>query len=424
MEGRHLEMSQKERARLAMLERVKDGLMTIKESSEVLGISYRQARRVHRRYEDEGDEGLVHRSRGRPSNRAKPAETKDAVVQLYLERYCDFGPTLASEKLLERDGYQVDHETLRRWLLEKGLWKKRRKRSGHRKRRERKAHFGELVQLDGSHHRWFEDRGGKGCLMNMVDDATGTTLARMGMEETTKGAMEVLWAWIEKYGVPKALYVDRKSVYVTDREPTVEEQLSGQIPMTQFGKACEKLGIEIITAHSPQAKGRVERNHGVYQDRLVKELRLAGIDDVRSADTFVVGYADSLNTRFAVEPRSQADFHRPLPDGLDLTKVFCREESRRIGNDWVVRYSNRFFQVSRQSNLPPSKGAITIQEHLDGSIHLIYRGDGKSCLRKSRCCRNPLPSRPHHNPGNPTPRPQITPGGTREDRIRRSHSQP
>lgn len=367
-------MSQKERARLAVMGRVRDGLMTIKEASEVLGMSYRQARRVYRRHREEGDEGLLHRNRGRSSNRGKPPEIKDAVLRLYSERYWDFGPTLASEKLLERDGYEVDHETLRRWLLQKGIWKERRKRSKHRKQRERKAHFGELVQVDGSHHKWFEERGQKGCLMNMVDDATGTTLARIGPEETTKGAMEVLWAWAEKYGIPKALYVDRKNVYITDREPTLEEQLSGETPLTQFGKACQKLGIEIITAYSPQAKGRVERNHGVYQDRLVKELRLAGIEDIQSANTFVANYVDTLNTKFAVDPRSPADFHRPVPAGLDLRNVFCREESRKVGNDWVVRYRNRFFQISRQSNLPPARRTITVQEHLDGSIHLIYRG--------------------------------------------------
>ena len=367
-------MSQKERARLAIMGRVKEGLMTIKEASEVLGMSYRQARRVYRRHREEGDEGLLHRNRGRSSNRGKPPEIKDAVLRLYSERYWDFGPTLASEKLLERDGYEVDHETLRRWLLQKGIWKERRKRSKHRKQRERKAHFGELVQVDGSHHKWFEERGQKGCLMNMVDDATGTTLARIGPEETTKGAMEVLWAWAEKYGIPKALYVDRKNVYITDREATLEEQLSGETPLTQFGKACQKLGIEIITAYSPQAKGRVERNHGVYQDRLVKELRLAGIEDIQSANAFVANYVDTLNNKFAVDPRSPADFHRPVPAGLDLRKVFCREESRKVGNDWVVRYRNRFFQISRQSNLPPARRTISVQEHLDGSIHLIYRG--------------------------------------------------
>lgn len=366
-------MSQKERKRLAIMSRVKEGEMTIREGSEVLGISYRQACRIHRRYLEGGDEGLIHRSRGRPSNRGKPPEVKEAVLSLYQERYWDFGPTLAAEKLLERDGYQVGHETLRRWLLGAGLWERHRKRPKHRNRRERKAHFGELVQMDGSHHRWFEGCEEKGCLMDMVDDATGITLALMRQEETTEAAMEVLWAWIEKYGIPRALYTDRKTVYITDREPSLEEQLAGEEPLTQFGRACRKLGIEIVPASSPQAKGRVERKHGVYQDRLVKELRLAGIQDVPSANAFLAVYVETLNGKFALEPSSPADFHQPVPDGLDLRDVFCLEETRVISNDWVVRYKNRFLQIVPQSNPPLARNKVTVQEHLDGSIHIMYR---------------------------------------------------
>lgn len=366
-------MSQKERNRLVVMGRVKRGGMTIREGSEVLGVSYRQARRIYRRYLKEGDRGLVHRSLGRPSNRGKPGEVKEAVLSLYHELYWDFGPTLASEKLLEREGYRVDHETLRRWLLDAGQWEKRRKRPKYRNRRERRSHFGELVQMDGSHHRWFSGCEEEACLMDMVDDATGITLALMSREETTQAAMEVLWDWIEKYGVPLALYVDRKTVYITDRQPTLEEQLAGEEPLTQFGRACRELGIDIVAAGSPQAKGRVERKHGVYQDRLVKELRLAYIQDIPSTNTFLEGYVVTLNSRFAVEPANPADFHRPVPQGLDLRNVFCMEETRVIGNDWVVRYNNRFFQIIPQSNLPPSRNKVTVQEHLDGSIHILYR---------------------------------------------------
>jgi hypothetical protein len=302
-------------------------------------------------------------------------EVKEVVIGLYKEHYWDFGPTLASEKVKERDGYEIDHETLRRWLMEAGLWRKRKKRPRHRKQRERKAHFGELVQLDGSHHQWFEGRGEKGCLMDMVDDATGTTMGLMSEEETTAAAMEVLWAWVEKYGIPKALYVDRKTVYITQREPTVEEQLAGEEALTQFGKACQKLGIEIVAANSPQAKGRVERRHGVYQDRWVKELRLAGIRSIEEANKYLPGFADRLNAKFAVKARSTTDFHRSVPDDLDLRSVFCIEETRTIGSDWVVRYKNRFFQIVLQSNLPPARRKVTVREYLDGSIHMVYRGE-------------------------------------------------
>ena len=373
MEGGTLTMSQKERSRLVMMIRVREKAMTIREASEVMGTSYRQGRRIYKRYREEGDRGLIHRNRGQLSNRRKPSEVKGKVLALYKEQYWDFGPTLAAEKLGKLDGYEIDHETLRRWLLAAGLWQRQRKRAKHRQQRERKAHFGELVQMDGSHHRWFEDRGDEECLMDMVDDATGKTLALLSDEETTAAAMKVLWAWVEKYGIPKALYVDWKNVYVTQREPTVEEQLDGELPLTQFGRACQKLGIEIITARSPQAKGRVERKHGVYQDRWVKELRLAGIQDSEEANQCLCGFTESLNVKFAVEPRSSADFHRPVSPDMDLRAVFCREEPRTVGNNWVVRYKNHFFQIGLQPNLPPARKKVMVQEHLDGSIHMVYR---------------------------------------------------
>ena len=376
MEGGSLTMSQKERSRLVVMSRVREKTMTIREASEMMGISYRQCRRIYKRYGKEGDKGLIHRNRGRPSNRRKAPGVKEIVLALYREQYWDFGPTLAAEKLVERDGYGVDHETLRRWLLAAGLWKRQRNRPKHRQWRERKAHFGELVQMDGSHHGWFNGQEDKDCLMDMVDDATGRTLSLMSEEETTVAAMRVLWAWVEKYGIPKALYVDWKNVYVTQREPTLEEQLSGELPLTQFGRACKKLGIEILPANSAQAKGRVERKHGVYQDRLVKELRLAGIRDIEGANEFLRGFTESLNTKFAVEPRSSADFHRPVPQDMDLRSVFCLEEQRTVGNDWVVRYKNHFSQILPQSNLPPAKKRVIVQEHLDGSIHMVYRGKG------------------------------------------------
>lgn len=402
MEGGSLAMSQKERSRLVVMSRVREKTMTIREASEMMGISYRQGRRIYKRYVKEGDKGLIHRNWGRPSNRRKASEVKEIVLALYREQYWDFGPTLAAEKLVERDGYGVDHETLRRWLLAAGLWKRQRNRPKHRQWRERKAHFGELVQMDGSHHGWFNGQEDKDCLMDMVDDATGRTLSLMSEEETTVAAMQVLWAWVEKYGIPKALYVDWKNVYVTQREPTLEEQLSGELPLTQFGRACKKLGIEILPANSPQAKGRVERKHGVYQDRLVKELRLAGIQDIEGANQFLHGFTESLNMKFAVEPRSSADFHRPVPQDMDLRIVFCLEEQRTVGNDWVVRYKNHFSQILPQSNLPPAKKRVIVQEHLDGSIHMVYRG--KEIVFKEI---KHLPFHPHLSPEKaPIPEPK------------------
>jgi hypothetical protein len=231
--------------------------------------------------------------------------------------------------------------------------------------------------------------------MNFVDDATTTTLARMEAEETTEGAMRSLWGWIERYGVPLALYCDGKTVYVTGREPTVAEQLVGEPPLTAFGKACRRLGIEIVRAYSPQAKGRVERSHGVYQDRLVKELRLRGITTIEGANALLDGgFVARLNERFATTPAVAEDAHRPVPPGLDLATVFVFEESRCVANDWTVRYSNRYFQITGpQQGMPRPKARVTMQRRLDGSLHILYRGR-ELCFREVPPIARVKPTRP------------------------------
>ena len=374
MEG-HLVMSVKERRRKVEFEDIRKGRLTIKEAARRLELSYRHCRRVYKRFREKGDVGLVHRRRGRPSNRAKPQAFKEAVLLRYQERYEGFGPVLAMEKLAE-DGYELGRETLRAWLIEKKLYQPRRKRARHRKRRERKAHFGELAQMDGSHHQWFGDGEPFSCLMDMVDDATGTTVALMGEQETTSLAMRTLWQWCKRYGIPRALYTDRKNVFVTNREPTLEEQLAGEEPLTEFGKACKKLGIEIITANSPQAKGRVERKHGVFQDRFVKELRLRGISMIQEANELLQnGFVDALNRKFARSPRSETDLHRPAPTQRELREIFCFEKTRGVANDWTVRCENRFYQIlKRNAPLPRPGDKVIVRRLLDGAIQLLYRG--------------------------------------------------
>jgi len=373
MEG-HLVMSAKERRRKVEFEGVRKGRLTIKEAAVRLELSYRHCRRAYKRFREEGDVGLVHRRRGRRSNRAKPRAFKEAMLLRYQERYEGFGPVLAMEKLAE-DGYEIGRETLRIWLIEENLWQSRRKRARHRKRRERKAHFGELVQMDGSHHEWFGDGEPPSCLMDMVDDATGTTVALMDRQETTALAMRTLWQWCRRYGVPTALCTDRKNVFVTNREPTVEEQLAGQEPLTEFGKACAKLGIEIITANSAEAKGRVERKHGVYQDRFVKELRLKEISRIKEANELLQnGFVDALNRKFALSPRSETDFHRPAPTQRELREIFCVEKIRVVANDWTVRCENRFYQILKRNDpLPRPRHKVTVRRLLDGTIQLLYR---------------------------------------------------
>jgi len=369
-----LTLSKKERQRLVKFEEVKAGRMSLQRAAELLGLSYRQALRAYARFEAQGDRGLVHRRRGQASNRRLPEAVQAAVLKRYRERYAGFGPTLAAEELA-KEGLRVDHETLRRWLLASGDWHQRRQRREHRSRRERRARFGELVQVDGSHHAWFGEGDRRYCLMNLVDDATGTTLSMMGEEETTELAMRALWRWVERYGIPHALYTDKKSVYIADREPTPEEQLAGKQPLTVFGEACAKLGIAIIAAHSPQAKGRVERNHGVYQDRLVKLLSLHDVTTVEGANAFLEGgFTQDLNTKFAREAADPVDAHRPVPLALDLAAVFCFEEVRTVMNDWCIRHANRFYQILEANRpLPKPKEKIVVRTRLDGTQELLYR---------------------------------------------------
>jgi len=297
------------------------------------------------------------------------------MLEIYEEQFSGWGPTLAAEKLLEM-GFRVDHETLRRWLLARGLWKRARKRKAHRRWRKPKEHFGELVQIDGSPHDWF-GTGEKCCLMNMVDDATSRSFALFFPHETTEAAMRITMGWIERYGIPSALYTDHHTIYVTDREaPTREEMEKGTGPLTALGKACHTLGIHIIPASSPQAKGRVERKHGVYQDRLVKEMKLRGIKTMEEANAFLVsGYLDELNKKFEKAPSSPLDYHRPLREDQDLKAAFAFEETRKVGNDWTVRYQNQIYQITGPSrDIPPAKGTVLVQERLDGTIYIYYRG--------------------------------------------------
>jgi transposase-like protein len=374
MEG-HLVMSRKERRRKSVFDGVLAGRLTIKAASRRLGLSYRQCRRSYARFLEEGDAGLVHRGRSRPSGRGYSKAFRTKAVRRYRERYAryDVGPTLAAEKLAQ-EGLAVDHETLRRWLLASGDWTLRRKRSVHRSQRERKRHFGELVQMDGSHHNWSGPDEDKACLMNMVDDATGVTMALLAEQETTEAAMRLLWRWIETYGVPQALYTDRKNVYITGREPTIAEELCGKEPKTAFGKACEKLGITIIAAHSPQAKGRVERSNGVYQDRLVKELALRRITTLDTANTLLAnGFTQMLNAKFAKAPLCEEDYHCPVPKGIELAEVFSIEDERTVQNDWTVRHKNTHYQIVKHNTpLPKPKDKILVQTRLDGSVHLLY----------------------------------------------------
>lgn len=366
-------MSQKERARLSVMKQVREDELKLLEASEVLGLSYRQTKRIWRRYQLQGDVGLVHRARGQPGKRAKPAELRARILARYEERYPDFGPTLAAEYLAE-EGLKVDHETLRRWLWAQGKPRMRRRRQRHREWRERKPCLGAMVQLDGSHHDWFEGRAPRCVLMVMVDDASNRVWAQFFEEETTRASYDILEAWVRRWGLPQSLYVDKDSIYRCEGLGSIAEQLAGKEPQTQFGRAMEQLGVDLMLAHSPQAKGRVERMNGTLQDRLVKALRLEGISDRASANEFLAKkFLPAFNRKFEVEPASQADAHRGIPRELD--QVLSWEEQRVVQKDWTVVCQNRWYQLDREHEPLGLAGKKVIVRTLrDGTVQLAREG--------------------------------------------------
>jgi transposase len=370
-----LAMSKRERIRLEVLGRVKRGELRLRKASELLHLSYRQAKRVYARYRQEGDKGLVHRLRGRCSNRQVDEVKKQAVLSVYRAKYADFGPTLAAE-YLAKEGWRVSVEGLRLWLLGAGLWQGKRQRSAHRSWRARKEHRGEMVQMDGSHHAWFEGRRDWAVLMVLIDDATNVTYARFFEAETTEAAMTVVGDYVRRYGLPRALYVDRDSIYRVNRQATIDEALAGEPALSQFGRAMKELGVELICAHSPQAKGRVERRHGVFQDRLVKALRLEGIDDLESANRFLEArFLAEINQRFTVPAKRGGDLHRRLPRGADLARVLSIQEERLLQNDWTLRWRNRWFQLTAANQRwVLVRKRVRVCEQLDGTIRLFYHG--------------------------------------------------
>jgi len=370
-----LTMSAGERRRLEMLSRVQRKELTLAAASRVLGLSYRQAKRIWARYQADGDRGLVHRLRGRPSNRRQD-QRKAKALALCAARYADFGPTLAAEQLAAEHGLGVAVETLRQWRIGAGQWQRRRRRKAHRLRRPRRDHRGELVQMDGSHHDWFEGRRPWAVLMVMIDDATGRVDARFAETETTVAAMELFAQYVRRRGLPQALYVDRDSIYRTDREVTQAEALAGQEPRTQFGRAMAELEVDILLAGSPQAKGRVERCHGTLQDRLVKALRLQGINDLAAANRFLERtFLPEFNRRFTVPPAQAADLHRRLPPGTALERILALHHERQVQNDGTVRWENRWLQVAaRHRSLGLAGRRVTVCQQLDGRLLLLYAG--------------------------------------------------
>jgi len=364
-----LTMSKKEREWLSALSRIATGELSRRQAAGVLQVSERQVYRRYKRYQALGDVGLMHRSRGGHSGRGHSLETRRKVVLTYCSGYSDYGPTLYSEVLAQEHGLRIDHETLRRWLTDAGLWTSQspghRKRSKRRRYRVRRSETGAMVQLDGSPHDWFEGRAPEATLLVMIDDATGRVQLRFAPSEDIQGVFLLMKEYIERYGLPQSVYTDHGSVYWTEGGTT------------QFERAMKELGIETIRAHSPQAKGRVERANRTLQDRLIKAMRKEKIDSMERANRFLQQYMEQYNQKFAVMT-GQPDVHRS-PREYKIEQILALEETRTLRNDYTISIANELWQIdppqAHDTYLLPSPGAqILIRSYLDYSLHAFVAG--------------------------------------------------
>ena len=361
-------MSRREVKRLHMLHQTLERKVTQREAAALMGLSDRQVRRLIQRLRTEGDAGICHRARGKASNHRIPKRVKARALTLFRAAYSDFNLVHATEKLGEVHGIRIHAETLRLGLQAAGIPYKKRRARRHRQWRERKAHCGELVQIDGSHHDWFEGRGPACVFLGYIDDATNTVWGRFYDYEGTWPALDSLKRYIQRYGLPQSVYLDKHTTYKSWAQPTLEEQLTGQKPRSQVEQRLAELGVEVIHANSPQAKGRVERLFKTLQDRLVRELRLLGIQSVAEANAFLESYLPKYNRRFARPAASTANLHRPAPSSRALDRMLCIREERTVKNDFTLAHHGTLYQLVQATRAKK----VTVEERLDGTLHITY----------------------------------------------------
>jgi len=362
-------LTHEELKRLHIIHKALDGKIKQIEAAEILFLSDRQIRRLLVRVREEGDAGIAHKSRGKESNRRLPEKIRKKIIKLYRQKYNGFGPTLLSEKLIEEEKIKISDETLRLWLIETGDIKKRRKHKRHRRWRERKAYYGEMLQIDGSHHHWLEERGSEIVLMGCIDDATNKIFGRFYEYEGTMPAMDCFKRYVGLYGLPMSVYIDKHTTYKSYAKPTIEDDLLGRKPLSQFERAMEELGVEVIHANSPQAKGRIERLFKTLQDRLVKEMRLKEIKTIGEANLFLEGYIKRHNERFSIEAQEKEDMHRHLPKEFDLDGVLCIKTKHALRNDFTVAHNRKLYQILEPANTKD----VIVEERINGSIHITHK---------------------------------------------------
>jgi transposase len=370
-QNRILAMSKKEVKRCEVLKMAKEKKITQQQGARMIKVSERHFRRLLRKYRRDGPEGIISGHRGKPSNNRMYSEKREAIIEKLQTEYADFGPTLASEKLEEREGLKVSKETVRQIMIQEGLHKpKKRKIERVRQMRERRQHRGELVQIDGSYHAWLEDRAGKACLILFVDDATSEILAGEFVEhESFFAYTRVCRDYFRQYGLPEAFYSDRHGIFRVNHPNTTTEDL------TQFGRAMAELGIETLCAYSPQAKGRVERAYQTLQDRLVKEMRLAGIDTYAQANVFLPAYFPVYNQQFAVQPRSSQDRHEPLLPENNIDAILSKQSPRKLSKDLQIQYQKVIYQIVTDRPLYALQGrTVMVCESETGTIRIVLNG--------------------------------------------------
>jgi transposase-like protein len=353
------------------LARLDGGRLTTAAAADLMRVTQRQTHRLLKRYRDGGAAAIANRGRGRPSNNRLSDVVRDHAIALVREYYADFGPTLAAEKLGERHHVRVSRETLRGWMRQAGLWLSRAERKRIQQPRHRREHVGELIQIDGSDHRWFEDRAAPCTLLVFIDDATSRLMElRFVASESTFAYFEALKSYLQRHGKPVAFYSDKHSIFRVSRE----DAGSGD-GMTQFGRALSELNIEILCANTSQAKGRVERAHHTLQDRLVKELRLAGISSIEAANAFLPAFVQTFNGRFAKPAASERDLHRPIAGINDLDDILCWREQRSVSHQLVVNYNRMKFMLRPDETSAALAGKVVdIYDFPDGRLEIRWKG--------------------------------------------------
>lgn len=363
-------MSKRELRRLSIVHKVLEKRLTQVKAAELLELCDRQVRRIIGKIKTGGDAAIVHGNRGKESPFKLPSAQAERIMKIIEKRYYDFGPTFAAEKLQECERITISKEKLRQLMIAYDTdYPKRKKKGKVHQWRERKHCRGEMIQMDGSDHDWLEGRGSRLVLMNYIDDATGRIFGRFYGYEGTYPAMDSLKRYLAIYGIPFSFYVDRHSAYKTTRQPNLDEDLKGEFAKTQFARLLNELDIKPIFAKSPQAKGRIERSFETLQDRLVKELRLAGVSTLAQANAFLDSYLPKYNARFAIKPFKKTNLHRLVPKNFNLDEIFCLKEYRTISNGFTCQWRNRLFLIKNPS-ITMKKQRVCVMEHFNGDIAL------------------------------------------------------